>query len=132
MYTKPLPGIDNESRPYWDAAKKHKLMIQKCRDCGQHQHYPRALCVHCYSDALDLVEASGRGEIYTYTVARRAGPAFADDAPYVPAVVLLEEGPKMVSSIVTDDVEQVRIGQKVTVVFDDVTDEVTLPRFKLV
>lgn len=129
MYEKPLPGIDNESRPYWEGAKQHKLLIQKCKDCGHHQHYPRALCTDCGSDAVELVEASGKGEIYTYTIARRTGPAFADDVPYVPVIVQLEEGPKMISWVVTDDVDSVAIGQKVTVIFDDVTDEVTLPKF---
>ena len=132
MYDKPLPVIDGESRPYWDALKQHRLTLKRCHDCGKHHFYPRALCPHCHSDAVDWVDARGTGTIYSYTIARRpAGPAFKADAPYVVAVIDLDEGARMMTNIVTDDVEAVRIGQRVTVHYDDVTDEVTLPKFRL-
>jgi len=131
MYEKPLPVVDAESAPYWAALKEHRLILKRCRDCGRHHFYPRALCPHCHSDALEWADASGRGSIYSYTVARRpAGPAFKADAPYVVAVVDLDEGARMMTNIVTDDVESVRIGQRVAVAFDAVTDEITLPKFR--
>ena len=132
MYDKPLPIVDPESAPYWSALKERRLILKHCRDCGRHHFYPRALCPHCHSDALEWSDSRGTGSIYSYTVARRpAGPAFKADAPYVVAVVELDEGARMMTNLVTDDVESVRIGQRVAVHFDAVTDEVTLPRFKL-
>lgn len=132
MYDKPLPVIDGESRPYWAALKQHRLTIKRCTDCGKHHFYPRALCPHCHSDAVEWVDARGTGTIYSYTIARRpAGPAFKADTPYVVAVIDLDEGARMMTNIVTDDVDAVRIGQRVTVQYDDVTEEVTLPKFRI-
>ena len=131
MYEKPLPTVDPESAPYWSALKENRLILKHCRDCGRHHFYPRALCPHCHSDALEWSDARGTGSIYSFTVARRpAGPAFKADAPYVVAVVELDEGARMMTNIVTDDVESIRIGQRVAVTFDAVTDEITLPKFK--
>ena len=130
---KPLPVIDAETRPFWDAAREGKLLIQRCRACRKHVFYPRALCTHCHSDKLEWVEASGEGTIYSFTIARRpAGPAFAADVPYVVALIDLKEGPRMMSNIVTRDVESVRIGQKVRAVFEPASPEVTLPKFQVV
>ncbi len=131
MYDKPLPIIDPESAPYWAALRERRLILKRCRDCGRYHFYPRALCPHCHSDALEWSDARGTGSIYSYTVARRpAGPAFKDATPYVVAVVDLDEGARMMTNLLIDDVESVRIGQRVNVVFDAVTDDVTLPRFK--
>lgn len=132
MYEKPLPTVDPESAPYWSALKESRLILKHCRDCGRHHFYPRALCPHCHSDALEWSDARGTGSIYSFTVARRpAGPAFKADAPYVVAVVELDEGARMMTNIVTGDVNAVRIGQRVSVHFDAVTDDITLPKFKL-
>ncbi len=131
MYDKPLPIIDPESAPYWAALRERRLILKRCRDCGRYHFYPRALCPHCHSDALEWSDARGTGSIYSYTVARRpAGPAFKDATPDVVAVVDLDEGARMMTNLLIDDVESVRIGQRVNVVFDAVTDDVTLPRFK--
>jgi uncharacterized protein len=130
MYEKPLPIVDVDSLPFWRAAREHKLAVIHCRDCGKRFFYPRALCPHCHSAAVEWMTASGRGTIYSFTVARRpAGPAFKGDVPYVVALVELEEGPRLMTNIVTTDVNGVRIGQKVKAMFDDVTDEVTLAKF---
>jgi uncharacterized OB-fold protein len=131
MYEKPLPIVDPESAPYWSALKAKRLVLKRCRDCGRAHFYPRALCPHCHSDALEWSDARGTGSIYSFTVARRpAGPAFKADTPYVVAVVDLDEGARMMTNIVTDDVNAVRIGQRVSIVFDAVPDEITLPKFK--
>lgn len=83
------------------------------------------------STELEWQKASGKGEIYTYSVLYRpASPAFTDDVPYVVAIVELEEGVRIESNIVQCPVEQVRIGMKVEVVFEDLSDEVSLPKFK--
>lgn len=133
MYEKPLPVIDIETRPFWEAAKAHRLMLQQCGGCKKYIHYPRALCPYCHGDELEWKDVSGEGTIHTFTVARRpAGPTFKEDVPYVIALIDLKEGPRMMSNIVTDDVDAVKIGQAVQVFFDDVSEEVTLPKFKVV
>jgi uncharacterized protein len=130
MYDKPLPTIDAESRPFWQAARERRLAIMKCQACGEHFFYPRILCPHCHAGAVAWVDASGRGTIYSFTIARRpAGPAFKPEVPYVVALVELEEGPRLMTNIVTAAVDGVHIGQKVSAVFEDVTDEVTLVKF---
>jgi hypothetical protein len=129
-YEKPLPLVNEESRPFWEGCKRHQLVLQHCRDCGAYVYYPRALCKACHSDRLHWEPVSGEGTIYSYTVCHRpAGPAFKGDVPYVVALIELKEGPRMLSNIVTDDPESVRIGQAVRVTFDDVTEEITLPKF---
>ena len=129
---KPLPVIDHDSAPYWEAAHEGRLDIPLCGDCGKHHFYPRAICPHCHSDNLKFDTVSGRGEVHTFTIARRpAGPAFADDVPYVVALIELEEGPRMMSRVQTDDPESVRIGAKVEVTFVKASDEVTFPYFRM-
>ena len=131
-YQKPQPVIDPGTKPFWDAARQHRLSIPRCNSCGQHHFYPRELCPHCHSADLEWTDVSGKGEIYTFTVARKpAGPAFADDVPYVIAMIALDEGPRMLTNIITADVEQVAIGDRVTVRYDDVTPELSLPKFAL-
>ncbi|EIE51032.1 hypothetical protein C357_10894 [Citreicella sp. 357] len=129
---KPLPVIDHDSAPYWQAAHEGRLDIPLCGDCGKHHFYPRAICPHCHSDNLKFDTVSGRGEVHTFTIARRpAGPAFADDVPYVVALIELEEGPRMMSRIQTDDPEKVHIGAEVEVTFVKATDEITFPYFRM-
>ncbi len=131
-YTKPLPIVDPGSKPFWDAAREHRLLIPRCNACGKHHFYPRELCPHCFSEDLAWVDASGQGEIYSFTIARMpAGPVFAPDVPYVIAMIGLDEGPRMLTNLVVSDVDTVRIGDRVAVEYDDVTPEVTLPKFKV-
>lgn len=130
---RPLPVIDTDTAPFWQAARENKLLIQRCRACGEHVFYPRSICPHCHRLELDWVEVSGRGRIYSYTVARRpAGPAFVEAVPYVLVLVDLEEGPRMLSNLQVGDVDSVRIGQRVQAGFEQVNDEVTVPVFTIV
>jgi hypothetical protein len=132
MYDKPLPIVDPDTAPYWQAAREHKLLLKRCADCGRAHFYPRELCPHCHSDAVSWLEAKGTGSIYSFTVARRpAGPAFQPDAPYVVAIVELDEGARMMTNIVGCAPESVRIGQRVAVAYEDVTPEISLPKFRL-
>ncbi|WP_456390640.1 Zn-ribbon domain-containing OB-fold protein [Profundibacter sp.] len=132
-YDKPLPVIDHDSAPYWEAARQGRLDIPLCADCGKHHFYPRAVCPHCFSDKLKFDTVSGRGTVHSYTISRRpAGPGFADEVPYVVALIDLQEGPRMMSRVETDDVDGVQIGSSVEVIFVKATDEVTFPYFKLV
>ena len=130
-YNKPVPSIDPDSAPYWDGAKEGRLMIQRCNTTGQTFLYSRQLTPGVVDSAVEWIEASGKGTIYSFTVARRpAGQAFAGDCPYVIVSVELEEGARVMSNLVTDDPDSVAIGQAVEVVFDKVSDDLTIPKFK--
>lgn len=119
------------SQPFWDAARRHEFVIQRCRSCEQHVFYPRYNCPHCGSLDLEWVPAAGRGTIYTYTVARRpTHPIFADRVPYVIAIVELEEGPRLTTNIVGCDPEEVRIGMPVEAMFEDIDEAGTLIMFR--
>ena len=130
-YSKPLPHLDEENRPWWEALQRHELYIQKCRDCGFTRYYPRALCTNCLSSKTEWVKCSGHGKIYTFTVTNQNQAAgFRESLPYVMAYVELDEGLKMLTNIVDCPPEQVKIGMPVEVVYEDVTRDVTLAKFR--
>lgn len=128
-YEKPVPVVDADSAPYWEGAKQGRLMIQKCRETGRTFLYSRRLAPG--AGEADWIEASGAGEIYSWTVARRpAGPAFKADTPYVIASITLAEGARVLANVVTDDPDGLHIGRKVEVFFDKVSDDLTIPKFR--
>ena len=110
--TIPAPEPNPETKPFWDAAAKGKLLIKRCRACGATHYYPRTLCPHCFSAETAWQEAKGEGTIYSYSVVRRGAPV-----PYAIAYVTLAEGVTMMTNIVDCDLDAVRIGQRVRVVF---------------
>ncbi len=112
------PAIDWESRAYWEGAGRGELVLQRCRACDTVQHRPRGLCATCLSDDIEHFVASGRGEVYTYSVVRQNQmPAFAKSVPYVVSYVQLEEGPQLLTNIVDCDPDTVEIGMAVKVDF---------------
>ncbi len=131
-HAKPLPIVTDENRPYWEGCRQGKLLLQHCQQCHQYQFYPRLYCMQCGSDKLQWAEASGRGRIYSYTIIHRnKTPEFVQDVPYNVAIIQLDEGPRMMANIVGSDNSQLRVDLPVTVVFDPVTDEISVPRFQL-
>jgi uncharacterized OB-fold protein len=132
-YDRPLPVKQPESDFYWEKAQAHELWLRKCNACGKAHFYPRAICPYCYSRDVAWVQASGKGTLHTFaTVERGPTPPFRDHVPYIAALVDLEEGPRMPTNIVDIEPESadLKIGMAVEVTFDDVTDEVTLPKFR--
>jgi hypothetical protein len=130
-YRKPLPGVLPESEEYWKAAKRHELVFQKCRSCGQEIYFPRLICHKCLSGDLEWFRSSGQGIVYSYTIIHQVShESFAQDVPYVYAIIELLEGIRMISNIINIDPHQVKIGMKVKTVFEDVTGEITIPRFE--
>ncbi len=105
------PQPNPETKAFWDACAQGRLMIGKCRACGETHYYPRAICPNCLSEETELQPASGQGVIYTYSVMRRA------PVPYAIAYVTLAEGPTMMTNIVDCDLNAIRIGQRVRLVF---------------
>jgi uncharacterized OB-fold protein len=130
-YEKPLPEFRPETQPYWDACKRHELVLPKCKTCGRFFFYPRALCPNCMSQDLEWVKASGKAKVWTFAI-HHMGPskAYKGEPPYPVAMIETQEGVMMMTNIVDCKPEDVRIGMEVEVVFDDVTSEVTLPKFK--
>ncbi len=132
-YTKPLPTPANEelSRPFWEAARRHQLIMPRCNTCGSVFFYPREACPVCLGADLGWTPVSGKGRVYSYTVVHQsANAAFQPDAPYVYAVVQLDEGPRLVSNVVDCPIEDVTVDMPVTATFEEVTPEVTLVKFK--
>lgn len=121
--------------PFWAAAARHELVVQRCASCGALRHYPQPMCPDCHGTDHAWQPLSGRGTVYTFTVSHQAfHPAWRDRVPVAIATIELEEGVRMVSDLPAEDVDRVRIGMPVEVFFDDVVTEsgstVTLPRFR--
>ena len=130
-YSKPVPMPTKEDRPFWEAARRHEFVLPRCRQCGHVWFPPYLNCQRCLSLDREWMRASGRGVVDAFTVFDKAYiPAFADDVPYNVALILLDEGPRMYSNIVGIANEDIDTGMRVEVVFDDVTDEISLPKFR--
>lgn len=132
-YSKPLPKADPLTKPFWDSLNRRAMEVQRCEDCSSFVFYPRNLCPGCGSRDLRWTPVSGRGTVYSLTIVHRApAAAFKGDTPYVVALVELEEGCRMMSNVVEvqADPEHVRIGMPVEVVYDRVTADTTLPKFR--
>jgi uncharacterized OB-fold protein len=109
--TIPAPQTTPETEPFWDAAAAGRLVVKHCTACDRPHHYPRSICPFCGSDRTEWRPASGRGTVYAYSVMRRATP------PYAIAYVTLEEGVTVLTNLVDCDLDAIRIGQPVRVVF---------------
>ena len=130
-YAKPIPAVTPDLRPFFDAAKRRELVVQRCRGCGALRFPAREICSQCLSRRVEWVPVSGRGEIFSYNVMHQVyHPGFATEVPYAVVVVQLDEGAKMISNLVGVAPQDIRIGMRVEVVFEDVSDEVTLPKFR--
>ena len=130
MTTALHPEPNADSRPYWDATRERRLLIRNCKSCGMKHFMPRNGCPHCWSEDLEWVDASGRATVYSFSIVRRAPlPEFAANAPYVVAMVDLEEGPRMYTNIVGAGALDVAIGDKVEVSFDDRGEGYVVPQF---
>lgn len=125
----PVPsGVTEE---FWAATTEGKLLVQRCPNCGEFQFYPRTVCTHCGERDPEYVEASGMGEVFSYTVCHVPGaPGFGDRTPYAVAIVELDEGPRMTAHV-TSDPDAVKVGARVSVDFWRVSDEAAIPVFEL-
>lgn len=128
---KPLPEITPVMAPFWEAARRHELVVQRCRGCGTRRFPARDICSRCLSREADWASVTGRGTVFSFAIMHQVyHPGFADAVPYAVVVVELEEGARMVSNVVDCPVGEIAIGMPVEVVFEDVTGEVTLPKFR--
>lgn len=132
-YAKPLPTPSPETQRFWDGCKQHELWIPYCRPCAASYWYPRDFCPKCGSRDVEWRRASGRGRLYTYAIHYRAfHPGWANEVPYVTALIDLDEGVRIFSNLIgiEPDPKAIRCEMPVEVVFEDVTPEVTLPKWR--
>ena len=129
---KPVLPPTEITRPFWDAAREHRLAIQRCDDCSFWVHWPQVRCPRCSSIRLTATDVSGRGRIYTFTIVHHVFmPPFEPDIPYSLALVELDEQPglRLLANIVDCPNEALRIGMPVEVTFED-RGNVALPQFR--
>ncbi len=128
---KPLPSISDFNRPFWQATHNHEYRLQRCNSCGRFWAPAGPVCPHCFAEDYQWAKLSGRGKIATWVVFHKLyHPGFAKDLPYNVAFVELAEGPRVISNIVGVTNEELRIGLPVEVVFEDVDEAISLPKFR--
>lgn len=126
-----LPQVEDETRPYWEAARQGRLLVKRCNACGVVHHYPRPFCPSCWSEDVEWLDASGRGTLYTYSVVFRNDLAPFDQwGAYVPAIVELDEGPRLMTNIVGAEPADLAVGMPVVVEFRELSDEWAAPVFR--
>ena len=130
-YTKPLPKIEPETEEYWKAAKRHELFLQRCNACEELIYFPRVMCYRCLSEDLGWVKSTGLGTVYSFTIIHQvAHQGFEPDVPYVYAIIDLDDGVRMISNIINIDPSEVQVGMRVKATFDDITPEISIPKFE--
>jgi uncharacterized OB-fold protein len=128
---KPLPTPDADTAAFWRGLRDGALLLQHCADCGHVQYYQQAICRACGGEHIEHRAASGRGKVHSFSVVHRApGPAFKSDVPYAVILVELEEGPRMISTFTGGSPESVTFDMDVVLTLEQVSDEITLPRFR--
>ncbi|MCP5068250.1 MAG: acyl dehydratase, partial [bacterium] len=118
--------------PFWEALTRHEVQIQQCASCQAWIYYPRAFCPECLSPELEWKQISGKGTLYSFTIARRpTAPFWADEVPQLIVVVELDEGPRLTSTLCNIEEADIRVGMRLRPVFDDIAGkDVTLLRYE--
>lgn len=130
-FPRPLPKLDGEAAPYWRALREGRIELPRCKSCRKFIFYPRSFCPHCLAREVGWERLEGRGRVYTFTVVHKpTNPYFAGSAPYVYAVVELEQGMRLPTMLVGCEPSQVKVGDPVEPVFEKVSDDVTLLYFR--
>ena len=127
----PLPLPTHDDMEHWEGLKRKEFLIQECRDCGTLQHPPRPMCPGCQSLNRGWRKASGKGTVYSYSIIHQAAhPAWREKAPYNVVLVELDEDVRLVSNVVDCSNEDIRVGMPVEMIFEEVAEDITLPRFR--
>ena len=127
-----LPEPTPETRHFWEGTRAGELRLQRCDACSEAYFPPRPFCPRCGSRRVSVFRASGRASLYSYVISHRAAPDSGLEPPYAIAVVELEEGPRMMTNIVEtpQTPEALQLDMAVEVVFEPVSDEITLALFR--
>ena len=119
---------------FWEHAKKHELVVQKCSECGTYTHPPELICPECHSFDYEWEKVSGKGTVYTYMITHHPPmPSLKDKVPFNSVIVELEDADniRMIGNVVDGTPnEDIHIGMPVEVIFEDVADDVSLPQWK--
>jgi uncharacterized protein len=129
----PVPIVDEDTQEFWAACKEHRLVVQRCEDCGAFRFAPSPVCYECRSFRYEWVESAGVGEVYTWTVTYRCYHTAAEGAiPYNVVVVRLGDcgGAMVTSNLLGVDNDRIEPGMRVELVWEDVSSECALPRFR--
>ena len=130
-YAKPLPRVTPDNAPFYDGLKAGELRLPCCADCGRFHAPPGPVCPFCFSDALDWTATSGRGTVSSWVVVHKVWfPAFDEDIPYNVVQVELVEGPRLTANVVDVEADALTVGMTVEAVYDAVTSDFTLLRFR--
>jgi uncharacterized OB-fold protein len=127
----PKPDVYVPTKPFWDGARAGKLMLQFCKDTQRFQHYPRPVSIYSGSRNLEWREVSGRGHIYACTIVRIPGPGLEGRVPLSVATVELDEGVRTIANIIGSNPEDVTIGRRVVLAWDQLDGDTPYPAFKL-
>jgi len=126
-----VPVLQGYTKEFYDWCHKRELRFQRCQSCGAWRHPPRPMCGSCHSLQWEWAPTRGKGKVYCWTTVHQPlDPAFAAEVPYAAAVVELDEGPRLATWVTGIPPDQLRVGMLVELWFEDVSDEVTLPKFK--
>ncbi len=130
---KPLPDITDLTRPFWTAAKNRRLVLQKCADCATFNFHPKPWCVECGSRELAWTDAKPFGTVYAYTISRAVAmnyPGWEADLPVLMCLIDLDDGARMYGQVTDCTPERLRVGMRVEVHFEDISDEAAIPKFR--
>ncbi len=129
-YTKPLPVVNDLNKPHWEGAKRHEFLMQRCKECGHKWFPPFPTCTNCQSTNVEWYKSSGKGTVFSYIVYHQGWlPGYKDSVPYNVAIIEVE-GVRFINNVVGIDNKAIKVDMPVQVTFEDVTPEVTIPRFK--
>ncbi len=128
--TQPLPIPNPDTELFWQGCGRGELLLQRCLSCRSYRHPPSPICYSCLSSENEWVAASGQGTVYSFVIVRESLRGWKFEVPYVVAIIELAEGRHMLSNVVGIPVEHVQIGMRVNVFFEQITDEISLPKFK--
>ena len=131
VYSKPLPAVSELNRPFWDALRNRMLLLPKCNACGVVWYPPSPFCPDCWSKDFTWKRLSGKGRVNSWVVFHQAYfSSLKDDIPYNVAEVELDEGPRLLTNLVDVSNDKIEGGMIVEIVYDDVTENVTLAKFR--
>ncbi|MCE2817304.1 MAG: OB-fold domain-containing protein [Ilumatobacteraceae bacterium] len=126
----PAPTVTQANAAFWAATAEGRFQLQRCNECDTVLWFPRRHCPSCWTDNVSTFDASGKGVVYSFTVIRKGAMAYKESGPFVIAYVELAEGPRVMTNIVDCDVETVKVGMPVEVVWHDTGQGNALYRFR--
>lgn len=130
---KPLPDITDQTRPFWTAAKQGKFVLQKCGRCATFNFHPKPWCIECGSRELAWTEARPFGTVYSHTVSTSVAmnyPGWEADLPLILCLIDLDDGARMYGQVTGCKPEEIRIGLRVEVYFEDISEDAGIPKFR--